>query len=145
MASIIHVSEAVSIGVHAALCLSADPERHWTTHEIVARFHFSEAHLAKVMAALVRSGLVTAVRGPHGGARLRRPPTEITLLEIYEAIDGSMTMDPCLLGADGCGSGCCRLGPRLAAFNQSIREVFATTRLADLAGHIPAAQAKSEP
>ena len=137
MASVIHISEAVSIGVHAALCLGSEPNRNWTAREIVARFHFSEAHLAKVMASLARAGLVTAVRGPHGGARLCRCPTEITLLEVYEAIDGPMTMDACLLAPDGCGSGCCQLGPRLAAFNQSIRELFASTRLADLVGQVP--------
>ena len=134
MASVVHISEAVSIGIHAALCLSSDPARYWSAREIVARYRFSEAHLAKVMAALVRARLVTAVRGPHGGARLVRPPAEVTLLEIYEAIDGPMLMDPCLLGADGCGALCCQVGPRLASYNQSIREMFASTKLADLAG-----------
>lgn len=132
MASVIHISEAVSIGIHAAICLSADPARYWSSREIVARFHFSEAHLAKVMASLTRAGIVTAVRGPHGGARLRRPPAEISLLEVYEAIDGPMTMDFCLLAPDGCGALCCQLGPRLAGYNQSVREMFAITKLADL-------------
>jgi len=139
VASVIHISEAVSIGVHAALCLSTDPARYWSAREVVARYHFSEAHLAKVMAALARARIVTAVRGRHGGARLRRPPTEITLLEVYEAIDGPMFMDSCLLAPDGCGSTCCQLGPRLAAYNQSIRDLFAATRLSDLAGQFPAA------
>jgi len=138
VASVIHISEAVSIGVHAALCLGSDPNRYWPAREIVSRFYFSEAHLAKVMASLARAGIVTALRGPHGGARLQRPPTEITLLEVYEAIDGPMTMEPCLLAPDGCGSVCCQLGPKLAAYNQSIRELFAATRLADLAGQVPA-------
>ena len=88
------------------------------------------------MAALTRARIVSAVRGPHGGSRLRRPPTEITLIEIYEAIDGPMTRESCLLGADGCGSTCCQLGPRLAAYNQDIRELFANTRLADFAGQV---------
>ncbi len=137
MASIVHISEAVSIGVHAVLCLSTDPNRYWSAREIVARYPFSEAHLAKVMAALSRAQLVTTVRGPNGGARLRRAPAEITLLEVYEAIDGPMTMDPCLLGAKGCGSLCCQLGPRLASHNQSLREMFASLRLADLTGQPP--------
>ena len=136
MSSVVHISEAVSIGMHAVLCLGSDPSRYWSAREIVARFHFSEAHLAKVMASLARAGLVTTMRGPHGGARLQRSPTEITLLEVYEAIDGPMTMNVCLLAPDGCGSVCCQLGPRLAAYNQSIREMFAATRLADLAGRI---------
>jgi Rrf2 family protein len=134
MASVIHISDAVSIGVHAVLCLSSDPHRNWSTREIVNRYHFSEAHLAKVMACLARAGIVAAVRGPGGGARLRRPPSEVTILEVYEAIDGPMTMDTCLLAPAGCGSTCCQLGPRLSAFNDDIRQLFAKTSLSDLAG-----------
>lgn len=132
MSSIIRVSEAVSIGVHAALCLSSEPDRYWSANEILARFHVSGAHLAKVMAALTRAGLVVSVRGPHGGARLTRPPGQVTLLAVYEAIDGPMTMDACLLASHGCGSTCCQIGPRLAAANQSLREMFAATTLADI-------------
>ena len=138
MASVVHISEAVSIGIHAALCLSVDPKRYWSSREIASRFRFSEAHLAKVMASLIRAGMVTTVRGPHGGARLIRSPAEITLLEVVEAIDGPMTMDACLLGAgEGCGSLSCRLGSKLVAYNQSIREFFASVRLADLVGQVP--------
>ena len=133
MSSIIHVSEAVSIGLHAAICLGSDPGRNWSAREIVERFSFSEAHLAKVMAGLARAGIVRAERGRHGGARLCRPPGKITLLEIYEAIDGPMTMADCLLAPAGCGSKCCQLGPQLAAHNDALRKMFAATTLADLA------------
>jgi Rrf2 family protein len=132
MASIVHISEAVSIGVHAALCLAAAPERYWSTREILKRYSFSEAHLAKIMAVLVRAGLVVALRGPQGGARLSRPPEQITLLEIYEAIDGPMTMASCLLGSKGCGAVCCQVGPKLAAVNQSMRDYFGSVCLSDL-------------
>ncbi len=133
MGSIIHISEAVTIGLHAAICLGSDPERNWSAREIVERFSFSEAHLAKVMAGLARAGIVRAERGRHGGARLSRAPENVTLLEIYEAIDGPMAMEDCLLAPDGCGSKCCQLGPKLAAHNEALRKVFATTTLADLA------------
>ncbi|MEI6211619.1 MAG: Rrf2 family transcriptional regulator [bacterium] len=145
MASAIHISEAVSIGLHAALCLSVDPGRYWSSREIASRYRVSEAHLAKVMSSLVRAGLITTVRGPHGGARLVRPPSEITLLAVFEAIDGPMTMDACLLRAgEGCGALSCRLGPRLSAYNQSIREFFASVRLADLIGQVPAGTVAQE-
>ena len=133
MASAIRISDAVSIGMHAVLCLGSDPARPWTVREIGARFHFSKAHLAKVVTALRRAGLVTAVRGPRGGARLRLPPDKITLLAIYEAIDGPMTMSDCLLGSAGCGITCCPLGSKLAGYNRAIRDVFGATTLADLA------------
>ena len=140
MSSIVQVSEAVTIGVHAMLCLSMAPDRYWSAREIVARFHVSEAHLAKVMAALARAGIVTSVRGPHGGSRLSRPPGEVTLLQIYEAIDGPMTMPACLLSPRGCGSTCCQIGPALAAANQALRDRFASTTLADVTWRPPAAR-----
>jgi len=133
MASAIRISEAVSIGVHAALCMSSDPTRRWTAQEIVERYGFSKAHLAKIMSAMAHAGLVFAMRGPGGGARLRIAPEKITLLAIYEAIDGPMTMSECLLGERGCGISCCQIGPKLAAYNREIRDLFASTTLDGLA------------
>lgn len=132
MASIIRISDAVSIGVHAALCLGSDTRRNWSAQEIVARYHVSPAHLSKVLQTLVRAGIVVTERGPHGGARLKRPPESIPLLSIYEAIDGPMAMDACLLASDGCGTKCCSLGSKVAKFNDEIREAFASMTLADL-------------
>ena len=140
MGSVVHISEAASIGLHAAICLGSAPGRNWSAREIVEKFPFSEAHLAKVMAALARARIVRAVRGRHGGARLSRAPGKITLLEIYEAIDGPMTMEACLLAPEGCGSKCCRLGPQLAAHNEALRKLFAETTLADLANQAAGAR-----
>lgn len=41
----------------------------------------------RVLAKLVRSGLVEAQRGKNGGSRLTRPPSQITLRDIYEAVE----------------------------------------------------------
>lgn len=132
MASIIRISDAVSIGVHAALCLASDTNRNWSAQEIVARYDVSPAHLSKVLQTLVRAGIVATERGPRGGAKLKLPPEKITLLSIYEAIDGPMKMEACLLAPVGCGSDCCRLGTKLAKYNDEIREAFSSMTLADL-------------
>jgi Rrf2 family protein len=132
MASIVRISDAVSIGVHAALCLGSDTRRNWSAQEIVSRYDVSPAHLSKVLQTMVRAGIVLTERGPRGGARLRQRPEEISLLSIYEAIDGPMAMEPCLLASDGCGTKCCSLGTKLARYNDEIREAFASMTLADL-------------
>lgn len=41
----------------------------------------------RVLAKLVRCGLVEAQRGKNGGSRLTRPPSQITLRDIYEAVE----------------------------------------------------------
>lgn len=52
--------------------------------------------LTKVIAHLVRSGLVTTNRGMGGGVSVARAPQEITLLEILEAIEGPILLNRCL-------------------------------------------------
>lgn len=39
---------------------------------------------------LVKAGLLTTTRGPHGGMQLALDPNDITLLDVCEAVDGSM-------------------------------------------------------
>src|SRR5665811_520701 len=44
--------------------------------------------LEQLFAVLRRAGLVTSQRGVKGGYRLARPATDISVLEIVEALDG---------------------------------------------------------
>jgi Rrf2 family protein len=41
--------------------------------------------IRRILGALRSAGLVTAQPGPRGGVSLRRPPADITLLEVYRA------------------------------------------------------------
>jgi Rrf2 family transcriptional regulator, iron-sulfur cluster assembly transcription factor len=59
--------------------------------------------LAKILNQLTYKGLVKATRGPGGGFQLLRPPEEIMLGDVIEAIDGFDTIrDRCVLGLDAC-------------------------------------------
>jgi Rrf2 family protein len=51
---------------------------------IAQRRGIPETALAKVFQRLVRSGLVVGMRGPHGGYRLARPASEITVLDVMD-------------------------------------------------------------
>ena len=133
MKGVLRLSEAASIGLHGALALAAAPDRYWSAREVGARFGFSADHVTKVMRALGRAGLVVATRGPGGGVRLGRPAGDITLLAIYEALDGPLAAGGCLLSPQVCRARCCTLGPQLASVNRQVHDLFARTTLADLA------------
>ena len=51
--------------------------------------------VSKVLKPLAHAGLVTSFRGAAGGYRLARPATQISLIEIVEAIEGRVGMTEC--------------------------------------------------
>lgn len=59
-------------------------------------------YLAKTMKHLVNAGLVKTHRGVQGGISLTRPPEQITLLEVIEAVDGPLALNLCLLESNNC-------------------------------------------
>lgn len=53
------------------------------------------AMTAKIMTKLEKAGIVTAVGGVHGGYSLARPPQDISMLEVADAIDGRKPLFEC--------------------------------------------------
>jgi Rrf2 family protein len=59
--------------------------------------------LAKILNQLTYKGLVRAMRGPGGGFLLTRPPEELMVKDVVEAIDGFESLRRrCVLGLDEC-------------------------------------------
>jgi Rrf2 family protein len=84
------MGEGVEWAAHACVLLSALPEGTGLPAAAIAAYHdVPPAYLAKHMQALARAGIVTSARGAAGGYRLARPPQEISLMEIADAVDGS--------------------------------------------------------
>lgn len=127
------ISEAAVLGLHAAVVLAEIPGEQRSTGELARALGVSEAHLSKVLQRLARHGLVRSVRGPGGGFSLAAEPQEVTLLQVYEAIEGPLAPSDCLLDAAQCGGSDCILGGLLTTVNRQVREYLTATRLADLA------------
>ena len=70
--------------------------------EISSRLGVSLKYLEQVAADLKKTDLIRAVRGRRGGYMLSRPPTEITLMEVHEALDGSFTPVECVANPAVC-------------------------------------------
>jgi Rrf2 family protein len=145
MSSLVHVSEAASIALHACAWLARDAGRYAGSGEVCAALGFSPAHFAKVMRTLGRAGLVAAARGPGGGTRLARPAADIPLLEVYEAIEGSTRRTRCLLAPDAACRADCLLGRALAREDDALRRALARTTLADLARSLPPGRERAGP
>jgi Rrf2 family transcriptional regulator, iron-sulfur cluster assembly transcription factor len=98
-----------------------------------------KSFLGKIFQNLTKAGIVKSARGSGGGFSLSRPPGKITALEIIEAIEGPIALQRCLESEPDCSHiGGCALCGLLSEAQDSIKEVFSGTSLADLAGrHLP--------
>jgi len=70
------------------------------TSRIAKEQHIPPSFLAKIISQLSIAGLLHTSRGARGGVSLARPPEEINLLEVVEAIDGPIRLNECV-GDDG--------------------------------------------
>lgn len=133
MSNMLRISQAASLAMHTMALMASRPEERVTTASLASRLSASEAHLSKVLQRLAKAGLVASTRGPKGGFRLSRPADRITLLEVFEAIDGPLEPDGCLLGIPVCTGKTCIFGGLVEQVNSLVREKLAATRLSELA------------
>ena len=89
--------------VVAAMSSLDGPNGHSVTvREVADSTNISRTYLSKIVKSLVEKGLVKTKRGYTGGLLLTRPPEEISLMEIVEAVEGPEWIGDCLLGMDDC-------------------------------------------
>ena len=106
MTHLAKISEAASMALHTMAMMASKPDEPLSAHTMAKALGCSEAHLAKVLQRLGKSGLLASTRGPRGGFVLAKDAGAITLLEIYETIEGPLTPSQCLLGKPVCGGNC---------------------------------------
>jgi Rrf2 family iron-responsive transcriptional regulator len=67
----------------------------------IAKAHgMSELFLFKLIKPLVEAGLIETVRGRHGGIKLGRPASQITLLDTIKLTEENFAMAECFEGGD---------------------------------------------
>jgi Rrf2 family protein len=83
------------------LAMLSDDERAFS-EAIAARQDIPAAFLTKIFSRLSAEGIVITRRGVKGGVRLARPASEITMLEVIEAVEGPITLNRCARRPSDC-------------------------------------------
>ncbi|MBW2734937.1 MAG: Rrf2 family transcriptional regulator, partial [Deltaproteobacteria bacterium] len=125
-------SQTAEYALRAALALARDHPKAMTTQQIAKQMQIPASYLAKVLQALARGQVVRSQRGLGGGFSLRRPPEQITLLEVLEPVDPIKRIKSCPLDVDDHQVNLCPLHRRLDAAIAQVREAFSKTTLAEL-------------
>lgn len=126
------LSQTVEYALRAAVFLANEAPEPRTTEEIAATTKVPKAYLSKVLQALSRAGLVRSQRGIGGGMSLAREASQLTLLQVVNAVEPIQRILTCPLGIGSHGTDLCPLHRRLDNALAAMESSFGTTTLADV-------------
>lgn len=123
MAKIVNISEAASLAIHS-MVLIAKSDTHINVNILARDIGASRNHLAKVLQQLTKQNYLKSVRGPSGGFQLNIKPSEITLLNIFEAIEGKIETHDCPLDKQVCPFNKCLMGGMVRTVTNQFKDYF---------------------
>jgi len=101
--------------------------------DVAKRQAVSLKYLERLLDSLQAAGLVRAVRGPHGGYQLSKPPKEVNLRQIYEVLEGPEALVDCTIDPRACPRcDICVTQHVWAQMYQACMDILASTSLDDL-------------
>ena len=80
-------SRTVEYALRAVIHLAHESPNPRTTAQIAEATRGPKDYLAKVLQGLVKKGIVDTQRGVGGGVSLTRPPEELTILDVVNAVE----------------------------------------------------------
>jgi Rrf2 family protein len=128
------LSRACEYAIRAVLYLAKHQDVSYVSVKEISEhtdvsFHF----LGKILQTLTQKGLLISYKGPKGGIQLAKPPDEITVLQVVEAIDGLNVLKQCVLGLPNCGEGKpCALHDQWGPIRAEICDMFQGKSIAQL-------------
>lgn len=130
------ISRTAKYALEAALCLAEEvgggPVPSGTLAE---RLSIPSDYLSRVLHTLRKRGVVVATRGRHGGFRLARSPSDVTLLDVVEPFDDVGDERQCLLRRRTCSDAtACPLHEGWKSIAEAMASFFSQTTLAELEG-----------
>lgn len=115
-----------------------------SARDLAERHSLSQPLLANVLKDLGAAGLVSSVRGKHGGYRLAADPAFVSIGQVIEALEGPFQLAGCTgtESAAGCEiSGCCTVKWTVRSIHDAMVEILRKVTIADVVSHARAGAA----
>jgi Rrf2 family protein len=126
------ISQTVEYALRAVVYLAEYKDQSRTTQQIAEVTRIPVAYLSKVMQALSRGGIVAARRGLHGGFALTRPPADLTIWAVWDAVEPLQRIRTCPLGLESHRTRLCPLHKKLDDALATIEKALRETTVADV-------------
>lgn len=126
------LSQTTEYALRAMACLAYSPDELTPTPKLAELTLVPPNYLAKVLQSLAQASLITGRRGVGGGYRLARAASEISLLDVVNAIDPVERITQCPLGLSNHGTHLCALHNCVDAAAKQFITSFESVQLSDL-------------
>ncbi len=127
----VSIPESVSLAIHAMARLAAGGSEAVKLNDLLIK-PGSADHLSKVMQKLTKAGMVKSRRGRGGGFSLGVKTSDIRLMDIWIALEGTFETSLCPYMGNGCTLPVCLFGSIGKDASQLIRKYFTDTTVEDL-------------
>jgi Rrf2 family protein len=107
------VNTRFATGVHALLLLAAEPDGLQTSEDVARKLNTNPVVIRRVFSLLQQAELVESQKGPSGGSRLARSAKEISLADVYRALNSGDVFHAASVHATPSGK-----------LNQALNQVF---------------------
>ncbi|MAO63808.1 MAG: hypothetical protein CL666_02285 [Balneola sp.] len=98
------ISQGAQYAISAIIAISKHAEDGAVSASYLSKsLNCPTAYLSQVLAKLKEPGILKSQRGLNGGVYLARPVSDITMMDVIAAIDGTEFFDKCFMGIEGCG------------------------------------------
>ncbi|RBI71445.1 Rrf2 family transcriptional regulator [Roseovarius sp. TE539] len=94
------ITKRTNIAMRVLMFCGVNKDRLVTKTEIAARCNASESHLAQIINQLAQLGYLRTHRGRNGGIELARGTTDITIGEVFRALESPMPITECFADVD---------------------------------------------
>lgn len=125
-------SRTVEYALRAVAHLAYMSPEGRTTEQLAEATKVPRAYLSKVLQGLRRAGVVKSQRGVGGGVALVKSPTELTILEVVNAVEPIARIQSCPLGLASHGVRLCPLHKRLDNALAYVEAAFKSSTLAEV-------------
>ena len=128
------LSQTAEYALRTVLYLAAaQQDTLFRAAELAEALDIPRNYLSKTLHLLARAGVLASSRGKHGGFRLAKPATALTLAEVVAPFNGPTGERICLLGRVACSdSDPCPAHGRWKAVSGQVSTFFRETMVSDL-------------
>ncbi len=125
-------SQTVEYALRAVVHLADQAPSPRTTEQIANATRVPKAYLSKVVQGLCQAKILQSKRGLGGGVTLTKAPSELTILDVVNAVEPIGRIRECPLGLTAHGIRLCPLHKRLDNALALVEEAFRCTTLAEI-------------